>query len=241
MKNPRTLAAAALTALALLAGCGGGDTSSPTPTTAAGSGTTSSVAATTTVAATSTTRSADSLKAALLQPADVPGATAAAATDGDADLSACFPGNPLGAKTDPGEVDSPDLSLTQGSLERTYSSSARVATPEQAKSFVATFGSATGSSCVLEAFKATLAAPPNPVDASGLTGKASSAAVADGGSMLAVSGTITAQGNPAPIAVELVVFQKGSVVVLLSAGAFGGALQPGQALELARTVAGRLS
>ena len=116
---------------------------------------------TTTVAATTTNRSAASTKAAL-QASDVPGSTESPAAEGDTDVSACFPGNPFGAKVDPNEVDSPDLEITQGAVQRTYSSSARVGTPDQARAFVTTLASSEGSACVLKAFKLISRPPRTP-------------------------------------------------------------------------------
>ena len=236
MRSKRTVAVASLTALALLAGCGGDDTSSTTPTSGGAGVTTSSSVAPTTA----TTSSPEALMTSLLQPDDVPGATATKPEQQDADLSACFPGNPIGAKTDPSEVDSPEFNLIEGEVRRNYSSTTRVATPEQVKAFVTTFGSASGSGCVLTAIKAVLGAPPNPVDVSGLTGSASPAAVADGGAQLAITGDVVAGGKTIPLTVDVLVFQKGSAVVFLYVAALGGPPLPGQTLELARKIAGRL-
>jgi hypothetical protein len=240
VSTTRILAAASVSALLLLAGCGGDD-DSPTAsgTTVAGAGTTTA-APTTTVPATTTTVSAAALKAALLQPTDIPGATGSAPTPDDADLSACFPGNPIGAKTVPSEVDSQDYEITVAGVSRNYSSSARVGTPEQAKSFATTFGTAAGSACALNAFKAQIAAPPNPADASGLTGKASTVPVGDAGSVMNVTGTIAAGGETTPLTIELYAIAKGSVVVFLTFGAIGGSLPPGEGLELAKKIVGRL-
>lgn len=227
--------------LLLLAGCGGDDSppSDGTPTSAAP--TTTVAATTTSVAATTTTRSAEALKAALLQAADVPGTTATPASSDEADLSQCVPGNPLAAKTNPTEVDGPELEATSGSTQFSYGSSARVGTPEQAKAFVAAFASPTGSTCALDAFKVRLAAPPNPVDPAGLTVKPSTVAVGDGGSLMTVTGNLKAQGQEVPLSLELYLFSKGGVVVFMTAGAINGTLPAGQGLELAKKVAGRLS
>ena len=241
----RTTAAALLSAILLLVGCGGNDSpsSSVTTVTTAGATTTTTVAATTTttVAATTTTRSAASIKAALLQASDVPGSTESPAAEGDTDLSACFPGNPFGAKVDPSEVDSPDLEITQGAVQRTYSSSARVGTPDQAKAFVTTFASPEGFTCVLNAFKADLAAPPDAIDASRVTGKPSTVSVGDGGTLLPLTGPITAGGRSSTLSVDLLVFSKGPVVVFMTAGAFGGPVVAGQSLELAKKIDSRLT
>src|SRR5215207_511132 len=106
----RTRTAASLTTLLLLlaAGCGGDDSPSSDGATTTGGPSTTVAATTTTVAATTTTRSAEALKAALLQAADVPGTTATPASADEADLSQCAPGNPLAAKTNPTEVDGPE-------------------------------------------------------------------------------------------------------------------------------------
>jgi len=229
----RTIAAASLTALLLLGGCGGDDSESASSTTVG--------ATTTTVAVTTTTRSAGSLRAALLRASDVPGSTESPSEEGDADLRACFPGNPLGIPKDPKTVSSPDLDLTDGDIRRNFTSSARAATPQQAEDYVTTFGSRAGSACVLEAFKADLAAPPDPVDASDLTGRPSSVAVGDKGSLVTITGSLAAGTETVPLNVELLVFHKDEVVVFLTAAAFAGPLVPGQGLELAEKVAGRLS
>jgi hypothetical protein len=223
VQRTRTLAAVALAAAALLAGCGSDDESS-SPTTAA------------------TTKSPEALKAALLSPADVPGSTVSTSPGTDADLSACFPGNPLGGKDFPGEVEGPDLELTEGDVQRQYGSSLRQATEDQAKEFVSTFSSEKGSQCVLNSFKTAISSDPSPpkLDPSGLTGKVADASVADDGAVLTVSGNLTAGGQSVPIGVELLAFRKGSTVVLMSAGAVQGPAKRGQAVELAQKVAGRL-
>ena len=235
--STRTTAAASLTAILLLVGCGGDDSPSSPGTTV----TTAGATTTTTLAATTTTRSAASIKAALLQASDVPGSTESPAAEGDADLSACFPGNPFGAKEDPNEVDSPDLEITQGAVQRTYSSSARVGTPDQAKAFVTTFASPEASTCILNAFRADFAAPPDAIDASRVTGKPSAVAVGDGGTLLPLTGPITAGGRSSTLSVDLLVFSKGPVVVFMTVGAFGGPVVAGQSLELAKKIAGRLT
>ncbi len=242
MGTSRVIAAAALAAALLLGACGGGDPASSPSTTTGGAGTTASGAApTTTVAATtSTTRSPESLKAALLQPGDLPGATSSPAEPSDSDLSACFPGNPLGSKSDPGEVDSPDFELTRGTVSRNYASAARVATSEQASAFVSTFASATGSACVVKQVKAFLAEPPDPIDASGLSGQATTVSVADLGANLRISGSVGPGGQSGRLVLEVIAFHKGPVVVLLFVGAFGGDVIGGQGVELARKIAGRL-
>lgn len=235
-----TAAVAALTAFALVAGCADDKTSTVTAPTAAGSATTTSVAASTTA---TTEVSAADLKAALLTPDDLPGATVSTAPSSDFDLATCVQGNSFAVKTDPSEVKGPGLELADGDISRSYGSKARRGTPDQAKAFVTAFGSAAGSSCVLEAFKSRLSADPTPpkVDVSGLTGTAATAAVADGGSSLSIKGTISAGTQVVPVDTELLVFQRGALVVYVSAGASGGAKIPGQALELAQKIAGRLS
>lgn len=217
--------AVSLSALVLLAGCKADEAK----------------VSSTSLLATSTTVSSAVLKAALLMPADVPGSTVSTTPPDDLDVSACFPGNPLGAKGDPAQVASPDLELTKGKTDLTYSSSARSATVEQATSFVTTFRSPAGSACVLSVVKSVINDPnPPKVDASGLTGTPSDAAVADGGALLAVRGNIKGRAGGFPVDAEMVAFRKGSVVVLLSAGALGGPKVPGQALALAQKIAGRL-
>lgn len=233
MRSQRTLAIASLAALALLAGCRGDGTPS------SGATTTSRGATTTTVAVRSPPLSPEALKATLLQPTDVPGTTATAPEQQDADLSACFPGNPLGAKTDPTEADGPELNRIEGDVRRNYSSTTRVAAPDQVKAFVTTFGSASGAACVVNAIKAVLGAPPNPVDVSGLTGQVAPAAVGDGGAQLAITGNVVAQGKTIPLTFDVLVFSKGSSVVFLYVGALGGPPLPGQTLELAGKIAGR--
>jgi len=161
---------------------------------------------------------AEALTAALLSPADVPESTSSAASPDRADISACFPGNPLGSTANPTEVQGPDLSLGDASgVQRQYSSSARKATPEQAAAFVSTFASPTGSACALDAYKAAINNDPKPpkFDAASLTGPTTTAAVGDGGAVLSVGGSLT--------------------VVNL-----GGPRLPGQAVDLATRIAGRL-
>jgi hypothetical protein len=230
----RTIAAASLTALALLAGCGSSDKSSTPSTTG-----------TTVPPSTTTTKSVASLKTALLTPADVPGSTGSDPTPGnDTDLSACFPGNPIGVKTDPNEVSGPDLALSEPSgAQHQFSSSARQASPQQATDYVNTFASPSGSACALNGFKAGLSNDPKgpKLDASGLSGTATTAAVGDGGTVLALTGNVIVDGNTVPAAIDIVVFHKASVVVLILAGTFAGPPTPGLGVELANKVAGRLT
>jgi hypothetical protein len=238
----RAITAVSLTALALLAGCGGDKTSTvtaPTATTASGSGTTTSTAP----ATTATTRGAAALKAALLTAADVPGSTVSTSTSTDSDFSGCFPGNPLGVKTDPNEVKGPDLELVDGTVQRQYGSSARGATTEQATAFVTTFATQAGSACVLQAFKSSITSDPttSTLDPSGLTGSGKNAAVADGGAVLTVAGNLVGPDGPVPVSIDLLAFRKGSTVILLSVGAVQGPPVPNQSIELAQKIAGRLS
>lgn len=231
-----------LTALALLGGCASDKTSTvtaPTVTTTAGSGTTTSTAP----ATTATTKGAAAVKEALLTPADIPGSTVSTSPSSDSDFSGCFPGNPLGVKTDPNEVKGPDLELVDGTVQRQYGSSARAATTEQATAFVTTFGTQAGSACVLQAFKSSLANDPSTasLNPSGLMGSVKTAAVADGGAVLTVAGSLVGPDGPVPVSIDLLAFRKGSTVILLSAGAVLGAAVPNQSVELAQKVAGRLS
>jgi len=230
----KLLAAASFAALVALAGCSSG-TSSTTSTTAAST--------TALPATTSTTKSAAAITAALLVAADVPGATSSPPSPDSSDVSACFPGNPLGSKTDPNEVKGPDLQLTEGGMQRNYGSSARQATPKEAADFIATFASPSGSACALNAFKTSITNDPKPpkVDASGLAGTVTTAAVGDGGAVLTLTGNLMSEGNMIPAAVDLLFFHKGSVVVAVSTATFGGPNLPGQAVELANKVNGRLS
>jgi len=191
---------------------------------------------------TSTTISASVLKAALLTPADVPGATLDPESSAGLDASACFPGNPLGARTYPDEVDSRDLEVIQGKLLRTFASNARPATPAQAKEFVQVSATPGGSACLISAIKAFLSSDPKPpkVDPSGLTGTATSEAIADGGAVLAVRGNLISQGRKLKVEADTVVFSKGAVLISVDTGAIDGSVVPGQALDLARRIAGRL-
>lgn len=228
----RTIVAATLTAFAFLGGCSSGDSAATTTT------------AVTQPATTVTTKPVAALQAALLSPADVPGSTGTPPGPDMSDLSACFPGNPLGAKTDPNEAKGQDLSLADPSgVQRQYSASARQGTTEQATAFVTTFASPTGSACAVNAFKAAFSNDPKPpkLDASGLSGTATTAAVADGGTLLTLTGNLTADGTPVPAGVDLVVFHRGPIVVLLSVATIGGPNVTGQAVELANTMAGRLT
>ena len=243
MRSTWTVVAAA--ALALVAGCGGGDSETSASTTAVASGAPSTTAeVTTTVPATTTTKAAESLKAALLTPADVPGSTAATTTSAqqDFDLSTCIPGNSFATKTDPTEVKNPGLELTVGGVNRQYGAKARQGSPEQAQAFVTAFGSPAGAACVLDAFKRLVSEDPDPpkIDASDLSGTGSTAAVGDGGGMLSLSGQLKVGTETVATEADLLVFQKGSVVVFVSASAVGGAKVPGQAVDLAKKINGRL-
>jgi len=184
-----------------------------------------------------------SLATKLLSPADVPGSTPSPASSGSADLSACFPGNPLGAKADPSQVTGPDLSVTDASaVEHQYGSSARQATPEQVTAFLSAFASPAGSACALNAYKAAITDNPKPpkFDASGLTGPVTVVAVGDGGVVLALSGDLVTDGNTVPALFDLLLFRKGSLLVSLSASTLGGPAVPGQAVELGSKIAARL-
>lgn len=216
-------------ALAVLAGCGGDDGPK--------------VSATSVVPTTATTRPAAALRAALLTAADVPGSKEdkePTKPEDQLDLAACFPGNPLGAKNDPNEVTSPDFDLTQRSVERTYSTSARQATPQQAAAFVATLLTPAGTDCVLNAIKAEINEEPPPADLSGLKATSTIAAIADGGATVAVRGVLKGEGRSVRIEADMVAFSKGGVLVLLTASAAGGGVIPNQGVELAQKVAARL-
>ena len=227
MTPTRTIAALALAALALLAGCND----------AGFSPTTSTSAPATTKMTASTTKFTEALKAALLTPADVPGATVVASPSEDFDLSACAPDNPFAARTDPTEVKNTGLELKDGAVNRQYSSKAREGTPEQAKALVAAFS----ATCVVDSFKKLLSlTPPPSFDTSGLTGTAATAAVADGGGVVSIAGPLKKGRDEVSIVVDLLVFQKGSFVVFVSASAVDGPMVPGQSLELARKIESRL-
>jgi len=229
---------------AAVGGCGGGQPSSGVPTSSSSLLPTTAASTTTTLPATTTSpRSAASLGAALLTAADVPGATPTPATPGDLDLSPCFPGNPLGARVDPSEVDGPDLELVQGRIQREYSSRARQSTPEQAAAFVATVGSPAGSACVLNALKASIGSDPPPprIDAAGLAGVVTPVDIGEGAALVALNGSLTSDGAPTPAGFELLAFRKGPVVVVLLASAVQGPSLPGQAIGLALSIARRLT
>jgi hypothetical protein len=183
------------------------------------------------------------VKDALLTAADVPGSTVSTSPSTDSDFSACFPGNPLGVKTDPNEVKGPNLELVDGNVQRQYGSSARAATPEQGTSFVTTFATQAGSACVLQAFKSSISGDPSTskLDASALTGTGKAAEVADGGAVLTVAGNLVGPDGPIPVSIDLLAFRKGSTVILLSVGAVQGPPVPNQSIDLAQKIAGRLS
>ncbi len=136
----------------------------------------------------------------------------------------------------------PSVQLTEGGAQRQFGSRARQGTPEQAKAFVATAASPAGSACMLTALRVTLSSDPNPprIDASGLAGTGRTAAVADGGAVLAFAGTLTRGDDMVQVGVDTVVFSKGPVVVYLSATTLEGPGVSAQALELARKIAARL-
>lgn len=172
--------------------------------------------------------------------ADLPGSARAPAAK-ETDIGSCFPGNPVAAKGNPNQAVGPTLRIVQGRVQRTYSSSATDAGPKQAADYVATFSSPAGSACLINAIKTAIGSRAGPkTDAAGLTGSVKPLAVADGGAVLAVRGNLKVNGSPLPAAVELVVFRKGQVVVLVSAGAIGGPIVANQAADLARRLAGRL-
>jgi hypothetical protein len=172
--------------------------------------------------------------------ADIPGSARAPAAK-ETEIGACFPGNPVAAKGNPNQAVGPALAVASGKVQRTYSSSATDAGPKQAAAYVATFASPAGSACLVSAIKTAIGARAGAkADAAGLTGGVKALAVADGGAILSVKGTLKVNGSSVPAAVDLVAFHKGQVVVLLSAGALGGGAVPGQAADLARRLAGRL-
>ena len=218
---------ASLAAVLAAAGCKDGGTPPPPPTSATGA---------------PAPVTPEALKGALLVESDVPGAKPSASQAQDFDYSACFPGNPLGAAAYAGEVESADLELFQGGVRRNFASSARPATTEQATEFVATVSSAAGSACVVEALKRGITRNLSvlTIDASGLAGTSSAAAVADGGAVLAIGGNLISEGRTVPASFDLVFFRKGSLLVLVALGALGGAGVPAQAVELAQRVASRL-
>jgi len=191
-------------------------------------------------ATTTTAKNAAALRAALLTAADVPGTIPGPAAK-ETDLGPCFAGNPVSVKSNPNEVVGPSLGIVQGRVRRSFESNATEAGPKQAAAYVATFSSPAGSACVIDAIKKAISSQSGPkADASGMAGSVKAVAIADGGAVLAVKGSVKVNGAPAPAALDLVVFRKGQVVVLVSAGAFGGTTTPNQAVELARKVNGRL-
>lgn len=222
------IAVASLSAIAGLAGCGGGGSSSDSTTVASGPATTSPV------------KAAEAFRGALLDVTDVPGATPAPPAR-STDFAACFPGNPVGAMNNPNVVVGRSLGIVQGRVQRSYGSSVIVAGPKQAAAYVATFASAAGSACLVNAIKKAVSAQSaTKADPSALTGTVKAAAVGDAGAVLAVKGNLKVNGSASPAAFDLLAFHKGPVVVVLFAVASGGAAVPGQIVGLAQKVAGRL-
>jgi len=78
------------------------------------------------------------------------------------------------------------------------------------------------------------------VDTSGLKITASSVAVADGGTLLTVTGRVVVRGTPTPTQVDLLFFRKGPVVFIVYSSAYPGSNLPGQTLGLAQKIAARL-
>lgn len=221
-----------LVGLAVLCSCGNGEQPAQPSTTA--------IAVTT-----STTASPERLRAALLVAGDVPGSkpTPDSADPADVvDLSACFPGNPMGARSVPNEVQTPDLALIEGRVERNYTSAAWQGPPDQARAYVETFSSSAGSICVLNEFKSFLTAGSAGAEADsfGLSGTVTNVAIGDRGALLPISGGFRNGKTSVQLGFDLLVFQKGPVLVFLIAGSFQGPTTPGQAVELARKIFGRL-
>jgi len=221
--------AGAMATIAILGGCGGDNSKPP------------SVSTTTVAATPATPKPTQGIRPALLSAPDIPGTTPTMSGK-TTDVSACFPGNPLGARFDPDEVVGPDLGIAQGRVQRTYSSSARLGGPRQAAAYIDTVVSAAGTACLTNLIKAAIgdqAGPPK-ADAAGLSGTAKPAAVADGGVVLAIRGSLKVGGAAVPLAFDLLAFHKGGLLVLVSASALRGANVPGQAVALGNKVAGRL-
>ena len=236
MRQTRNALLATLASLALAGGCSGESSSGRVTTT------TSPAVATTTAGATSATSSPDVVKAALLTTADVPGSQIGLSAQQNFDFSTCFPDSPFATRADPTEVKYPGLQLTEGTVNRQYGSKFRQGTPLQAKAFVTAVASPAGSACMVDAFKRSVneeTSTPK-IDASALSGTGSSVAVADGGGLLSVSGQLKVGTDALFTEADLLVFQKGGVVVYVSASGIGGPKVPGQAVELAQKIAGRL-
>jgi hypothetical protein len=156
----------------------------------------------------------------------------------DTDLSPCFPGNPLGVKTDPAEVKGREISLTEGKVDISISSSARQAKAEDAAAFVTTLATPTGAACVKSQLEAD-------ITRGGTTAKitltSSAIAIGGGGALLRLAGTFVEQGKTYATASDLVVFRKGGVVVFLVSSSSGGPLPATRRGEpLARKIAARL-
>lgn len=179
--------------------------------------------------------------AALLRLEDVPGSVPSPLTPGELDLSACFPDNPLGARAEPNQVTGLSLQRNDGTVVRQYRAWARQGPAEQAEALVATLASPSGSICVVDTYKRVLGQGVAKVDTSGVTGTGKAAAVGDGGAVVGLGGQLTGDAPPVQIGLDLVVFHKGTVVVFLVAAALRGATVPGEALEVARKIDGRLS
>lgn len=237
---PKVIAAASLAAAALLTGCQ--DSGSPVATTTSvppvpgGPATTGGATGGSPLAP----GEADALRRALLVPEDVPGSRTSASEARDLDYSACFPGNPLAVAVDPYEVESPDLEVNTGGVRRNFASTARKGTVQQAQDLVTALASPEGTACVVDALKRAITGPLSKIDPSALQGTASTASVADGGSLVTIAGELTTGNEKALASFDLLVFRKGGLLVLVALGAIGGPGVPAQATELASKIAGRL-
>ena len=218
----RIIPMASLATLVVLSGCGSGEPVAQAPVT------------------TSTTLSATTLRAALLNLADVPGSKVdtEANEGGEPDYGACFKDHPLGANSHPTELGGPDLEVTEQKVERGYSSTVRQGAPEEVRAFVNAFGLPGAATCLNDTTTTFFKA--NSIPATGVTGTAKPLAIADGGALYTSTGTLGSGRSKERFETHTVVFAKRGMLVSIDAGSFGGPLAPDQTVELARRVAARL-
>lgn len=177
---------------------------------------------------------------ALITAADVAGSkTQPSTSPSSSDPNRCVPGDPLASEDETtGSVNGPSLGLNEpGNVLRFYSSNATQAPPAQVAAYIRGIGSSAGAECVREDFKKALS---NRMGASGLTGDVASVPVADGGYLISLNGDVIVNGTPFLASFELITFQKGQVLVLLTVSASSARTIPGQGLELAQRIADRL-
>lgn len=224
-----------LAATVLVSGCGAVDARS------AGPAATASITAPTS----STLPPKDALEELLLTEADIAGSEApwsSTRTGGAIDGPACDALGPLARTPDPNHVLGPELRLTLGRAERFYSSEATTGPPEQVAAFVSAFAADAGTTCARNILGTIQQEFPG-LSVVNPEAEATRVNIADGGTLVTAKGQLLGgrgTTGPVPMGMDIVVFRRGGVLVIVSTIVFFTETVPGDTSELARKIARRL-